>query len=176
MAFACSCYVRPPGATFCSGKNLAFVPLALALVSIALLIVEVLCPLRLEHLLAMVPQAISMFLLFCIFTNLLSILTPIAVAAGSLKPASPNMKTVLLQMVMFVFLFPLTQVPTLLPLGTEAGLRFLGYGAGIPICLLLSLAELAIVVVVYYFSLTLLGDLLQARERRILEVVTKSAT
>ncbi len=101
---------------------------------------------------------------------------PIPVAAGSLKPSNPKMKHGPLAMVMFFFLFPLTQVPTLLPLGIEAALRFLGYGAGVPICLLLSLAELAIVVLVYYFSLTLLGDLLQARERRILEVVTKSGT
>jgi hypothetical protein len=114
-------------------------------------------------------------LLFCIFTNLLSILTPLQVAAGSLKPSNPNMKTVLIQMAMFLLLFPLTQAPTFLPLGIETGMRFLGWGVGIPICLLLSLTELLVVAILYYLSLTLLGDLLQAREQRILECVTRGA-
>ena len=85
----------------------------------------------------MFPQYVSMFLLFCIFTNLLSIYTPVHVAAGSLKPSNPKLSTVLLQLVMFFFLFPLTQAPTLLPLGIEALLRFMGWTAGVPIYLLL---------------------------------------
>jgi ABC-2 type transport system permease protein len=158
------------------GKNLAFVPLAATLALIVLTIVEVVCPLQATHILAMVPLSISMFLLFCIFTNLLSILTPLPVAAGSLKPANPNIKTALLQIIMFLFLFPLTQAPAMLPWGVETGMRFLGYGAGVPTFLLLALAELAVVVVLYYFSLILLGDLFQSREQKILECVTKGAS
>ena len=41
-----------------------------------------------------------------------------------------------------------------------------------PVCLLLSLAECAAVVLLYRLSLDWLGDLLQAREQRILETVT----
>ena len=135
------------------GKNLAFAPVALGMAAIVLTIVQVLCPMRLDHFLAMFPQYVSMFLLFCIFTNLLSIYAPVYVAAGSLKPSNPKLSTVLLQMVMFLFLFPLTQAPTLLPLGIEAVLRFLGWPAGVPICLVLSLVECAVVVVIYHFSL-----------------------
>jgi ABC-2 type transport system permease protein len=158
------------------GKNLAFAPVTLGLSMIVLTIVQLVCPMGLAHFLAMFPQCLSMFLLFCIFTNLMSILTPIHVAPGSLKASNPTMKTVLLQLVMFLILFPLTQAPTLLPLGTEAGMRFLGWGENIPICLIISLAELAVVVVLYYLSLVLLGDLLQAREQKILECVTKGAS
>ncbi len=46
------------------GKNMSFVPAALALSAIMLTAVEVLCPMRLDHLLAMIPQFASMFLLF----------------------------------------------------------------------------------------------------------------
>jgi hypothetical protein len=116
-----------------------------------------------------------MFLLFCLLTNLLSIYAPVHVAAGSLKASNPKLTTVLLQLVMFFFLFPLTQMPALLPLGIEALLRFLGRTAGMPICLVLSLAECAAVVVIYHFSLVGEGALLQAREQRILESVTKQS-
>ena len=83
------------------GKNLAFAPLALGMAVILLTIVQVVCPLRLDHFLAMFPQYVSMFLLFCIFTNLMSIYAPFHVAAGSLKPSNPKLSTVLLQLVMF---------------------------------------------------------------------------
>jgi len=157
------------------GKNLAFAPVALVMALILLTIVQIVCPLRLDHFLATFPQAVSMFLLFCILVNFLSIYAPFHVAAGSLKPTSPKLSTVLLQMVMFTFLFPLTQAATLLPLGTEAVLRFLGWPAGAPIYLVLSLGECAVIVILYHFSLVWQGDLLQAREQRILESVTNRA-
>ena len=136
---------------------------------------QIVCPLRLDHFLAMFPQFVSMFLLFCIFTNLLSIYAPVHVAAGSLKPSNPKLSTVLLQMVMFLVLFPLTQAPTLLPLGIEMLSRFMGWTAGVPIYLLLCLVECAVVVFIYYFSLIWLGELFQAREQKILDIVTKRA-
>ena len=85
--------------------------------AILLAIVQVVCPMRLDHFLAMIPQYVSMFLLFCIFTNLLSIYAPIHIAAGSLKPSNPKLTTVLLQLVMFMFLFPLTQAADALAAG-----------------------------------------------------------
>ena len=91
------------------GKNLAFAPVVLGMAAILLAIVQVVCPMRLDHFLAMLPQFVSMFLLFCICTNLLSIYAPLHIAAGSLKPSNPKLTTVLLQLVMFMLLFPLTQ-------------------------------------------------------------------
>jgi hypothetical protein len=44
-----------------------------------------------------------------------------------------------------------------------------------PVCLLLSLAECAAVVVVYHFALNWQGKLLESREQRILETVTNRA-
>src|SRR5258707_1188718 len=43
------------------GKNLSFAPLALGLSALLVILVQVFCPLRLEHFLSMFPQLISMF-------------------------------------------------------------------------------------------------------------------
>jgi hypothetical protein len=123
----------------------------------------------------MLPQFVSMFLLFCVMTNLLSIYAPLHIAAGALKPSSAKFGVVLVQLAMFMILFPLTQLPTLLPLGIEAGLEYKGWTAGAPICLLLSLAECAAVVCIYHFSLNWQGSLLQEREQKILASVTNRA-
>jgi ABC-2 type transport system permease protein len=157
------------------GKNLVFAPLVLGFAVIVLTIVQVVCPLGLDHFLGMFPHFVSMFMLFCIFTNLMSIYTPVHVAAGSLKPSNPKLSTVLLQLVMFLVLFPLTQAPTLLPLAIEALSNFMGWTAGLPIYLLLCLVECAVVAIIYYFSLIWLGNLFQAREQKILDSVTKRA-
>jgi hypothetical protein len=142
---------------------------------ILLTIVQIVCPMRLDHFLAAFPQAVSMFLLFCVLVNFLSIYAPFYVAAGSLKPSNPKLSTVLLQIVVFTFVFPLTQAATLLPLGLEAGLRLLGWPAGAPVYLVLSVIECAVIVIVYHFSLVWQGGLLQDREQRILESVTNRA-
>ena len=51
----------------------------------------------------------------------------------------------------------------------------MGHGAGVPICLLLSVLECGVVAATYYFCSDGLGSLLQSREQRILEVVTTKA-
>jgi ABC-2 type transport system permease protein len=158
------------------GKNLVFAPLVLVFAAIVLVLVQIFCPLGLDHFLGMIPHFVAMFLMFCIFTNLMSIITPMHVAAGSLKPANPKTTTVLLQLVMFFFIFPLTQAPTLVPLGIEALLRFKGWTLpGLPIYLLLCLVECAVIGGIYFVSLIWLGELFQAREQKILESVTKAA-
>jgi hypothetical protein len=161
------------------GKNLAFVPMTLGMAAILVTILQVMCPMRPDHFLAMLPQSVSMFLLFTCMTNLLSIYAPMYIAAGSLKPSNPKIGQILIQLLMVFFLFPLAQAPTLLPLGIEAGLVhsgwFPGWIAGAPVFLLLSLAECAVVIFVYRLSLVWQGGLLQDREQKILESVTTRA-
>jgi len=72
--------------------------------------------------------------------------------------------------------FPLTQAPTLIPLSIEAALEWQGWTAGAPLCLLLALVQCAAFVFLYRLALNLQGDLLQAREQRILEVVTSKSS
>jgi hypothetical protein len=157
------------------GKNLAFAPLVLGLAAIVLGTLQAVCPLRWDHFLSMIPQYISMYLLFCLLMNFLSIFAPVHVAAGSLRPSHPKLATVLLHMVTFMVFFPLTQVVTLAPLGTEYVLRLFGEGSGLPVCLLLSVLECAVIAVIYYFCTDGLGGLLQSREQNILETVTAKA-
>jgi hypothetical protein len=154
------------------GKNLAFAPLVLVMTAILLAVVEVVCPLRWDHLLSMVPQGISMFLLFCLLMNLLSIYAPMQIAAGSLRPARPKLLPALLQMVAFMVLFPLSQAPTLLPLGVEAWLGWQGWISRAPVCLALALVECAAVIWLYSRLLDWQGALLRTGEQRILETVT----
>ncbi len=158
------------------GKNLSFAPLVLSMGVLILVALQVVSPLRWDHFLAMIPQYLSMFLLFCLLMNFLSIYGPVYVAAGSIKPTNPKFTTILLQMVTFSFFFPITQGLLLIPLGIEALLRFTGHSAGLPICLLLTLFECPLVAVVYYFCSEGLGSLLQSREQKILEIVTSKAT
>lgn len=157
------------------GKNLAFAPIALGMAAIMLAMVEFVRPLRWDHLLAIAPQFVSMFLLFCIVVNLLSIYTPMHIAAGSLKPSQPRLVPVLLQLLMMFFLFPLLEAPTLLPLGIEALLEWQGWTAGIPIYLLLSSALCAAVIFLYRLALKWQGQVFQEREQKILEAVTNRA-
>jgi hypothetical protein len=157
------------------GKNLSFAPLVLGMASIVLGTLQAVCPLRWDLFLAMIPQYISMYLLFCMLMNFLSIYAPVHVAAGSLKPSQPKLLTSLLQLITFMIFFPLTQAVTLAPLGTEAVLRLFGQAAGVPVCLLLSLAECALIAAIYYYCTDALGALLQSREQKILETVTAKA-
>jgi hypothetical protein len=157
------------------GKTLAFAPVALSMALIFLVIMQVFCPLRVDHFLAMPPQFVSMFLLSAVVNNSLSIYAPIGLAPGSMKPASVRLVPVLLQLAAFGIVFPPLQALTLLPLGIEAALESLGWSAGIPVCLLLSLAECAAVVFIYRFVLGWQGSLFQAREQTILETVTGRA-
>jgi ABC-2 type transport system permease protein len=156
------------------GKNLAVAPLALGLAALLVTALEVLYPMRIDHLLALAPTALSMYLLFCLAANLLSLLAPMAVAAGAFKPSNPKGLAILLNFA-FLFLFPLLLAPTLLPLGIEVVLQTLDMARGVPIFLLLALAECVGIVALYRLVLGWEGNLLAAREQKILEVVASRA-
>lgn len=154
------------------GRNLAYAGLALILWTILLTIVQVTGPMRLDHLLAMLPQFVSMYLAFCLMTNLVSIYAPLQIAAGSMQPSSPKLRIVLLQLAMVFVLLPLSQIPTLVPLAIELFLEHLEWHAGLPIFLLLSTLECVAFVFLYRFVLDWEGELFQKREQRILQCVT----
>jgi len=115
-----------------------------------------------------------MYLLFCLLANWLSILAPLHIPAGSFRPTNLKGIPLLLQLA-FMFLLPPVLAMTLLPLGVQVLLEWLGLAGRVPICLLLSLAECGAVGYVYRLVLTCQGALLQAREQRILEIVTSKA-
>ncbi len=154
------------------GKNLAFAPIIVGIAALLLGLLQVVRPMRLDHLLAMPPQLISMYLLYCILTNLLSIYAPVYVPAGSLRPSNPTASTVFLQLATLMVLLPMLESLTLIPIGTELLLDLIGKRSNLPICLVLTFLQFAIVVPLYLLSLRWQGRLLQEREQRILERVT----
>ncbi len=156
------------------GKNLAVLPVALVLACPLIIFVQVFAPMRIDHLIALMPQFVSMYLLYCLVANMLSIYAPLAIASGSMKPATTKLLPTLMHMV-FAFVMPMALAPTLLPLAIEFALEMLEWIEGAPIYLLLALAECAAVVWLYRWVLRWQGELLQAREQTILEVVVTKA-
>ena len=158
------------------GKNLAFAPLAFGMAAVLLVVLQFVSPLRLDRFLAMPFQFVSMYLLYCLLVNGLSIYLPLRVAPGSLQPAQPTLGVVLLQMAAFSLLFPLIEAPTLLPLGVEVALAGLGWINRAPLYLPLAIIQCAAVIFLYRRALHWQGRQLQAREQKILETVTKRSS
>ncbi len=131
---------------------------------------EIVFPMRWDHLLAMPAQMISMFLVTCFLGNWVSILAPAAMPAGSFKAAKPKGFTILLYLA-FMLVFPVAMLPTMLPLGIDALLHEFGYWENVPIGLVLTLLELVGLWFLYRLALQWQGTVLQSREQAILQVV-----
>jgi hypothetical protein len=156
------------------GKNLSSAPLAAALAAVAIVALQIFTPLRWDHFLATIPQFVSMYVLYCLLANWLSIFAPMPIAAGSLRPTNAKFVPILLH-IAFTFAFGAVMAPTLAPLGVEFLLRQVGSLRWLPVCLFLSLALCAVVLLLYRLLVPLQGDVLQSREQQILETVTTKA-
>jgi hypothetical protein len=151
------------------GKNLAVAPLVLGLGLVGFIVIGTVYPMRIDHYPAVLAQVLSTYLVLCMLCNLLAILTPIALAPGSLQPAKVKATPILMQMLMMMLL-PVAMIPILAPYGLE-----LLIDQGMPISLPLSLVVLVLVGLLYRWVLRLEGTLLTAREQKVLEVVTSRA-
>jgi hypothetical protein len=156
------------------GKNLSIAPFAVAIGGLGLVALQFVIPQNPTHLVASALQLACIYLIFSMVGNVISILAPVAMAPGTLKPVRPKWTTVLKQMA-FAMLFPIALSPTVIPLGLELLLDRIEVGAGIPVYLLLTCGELAFIVWLYGRVLGAEGRLLQAREQRILVEVTAKA-
>jgi len=153
------------------GKNLSLVPFIMTLAVLVTVLIEILYPMRLDHFLASLLQLIPMYLVFSLVANLLSILAPMPIKPGSLKPSSPKGMAILIHFAFF-FLFPIALSPTLIPLGIEYLFSWSGRYTWFPAYLIFTVAEFAIVARLYPLVLDFEGNLLHRREQRILEIVT----
>ena len=142
------------------GKNMAVAPLALGLGTALVLVVQVVYPMRVDRLLSVLITCVSMYLLYCLLANLLSILAPMPVAATSMKPVNPKALQFLLH-VAFAMCLPFVLGPVVLPLGVDLLLQALEVLEGIPVGLALALLALAAVVLIYRAVLGWQGTLLQ---------------
>jgi len=135
------------------GKNLAFLPVAGLSGAIFLLIVKVAMDISFVVVTAAVLQLLAAFLLLSMVGNLISVLAPYRIAPGSLKPTKSSTKTGALIFISRMF-FPMLVVPIFIP-------PAIGW------------LLLALLVFFYRLSLSPTGELLQRREKQILEIVTK---
>ncbi len=153
------------------GKNLAAMPLALMLPLAGLVVVEIVRPMRIDHFVAVVPHMITMYLLFCMLANWISILAPTRLRTGTLR-ASNYRAVNFTQHLVFLLVLPLALSPAFLPLFLEYVLtRWGGINSAVPVYLLSSLPELALVALLYAWCLHVHGRALHAREINILETV-----
>ena len=152
------------------GKNLAFAPIVGVFCAIAIVLVECLLPMRIDHFLMCFFQAGTIFLLLCLVANLLSIYAPMNIPAGTTRAKNVRFLPIILHMAA-IMLAPVIYLPAILPLGLEILLAELDVVSGWPIALALEIIVFVGVVFLYRRLLRWEGNLLQSREQRILEVV-----
>jgi hypothetical protein len=154
------------------GKNLAFAPIALGTGLITLVLATLALRVSVVVLLAAALQLAAAFLLVSMAGNLLSVLVPHRITPGSLKRTKTSATTTLLIFVSRL-LFPTAMIPLFIPpaLGLLAS-RVTSLPAA-PVNLLLSAVLAGLLALLYKLSLTPLGELLQRREKQILEIVTQ---
>jgi hypothetical protein len=157
------------------GKNLAVAPLALALAVPVVALVQFVYPMRLDYFLALLPLAVTMYLLFCLLENFLAIIAPMRIASGSLRAANVKLVPALIHFLGFSLLLPVALCPAMLPFALEYLFRELGWFHGSPLYLISSLVECLAVCYLYRIILNLQGRFLQAREQKILTIVTTKA-
>lgn len=153
------------------GKNLALLPFAGVIGLTLILLVKFALRIPFVYVLAAGLQLLAAYLLLSIVGNLLSVLVPYRIAPGSLKPTKSSTKTNFLVFVSRL-LFPMAMIPIFLV--PAVGLLFssLGWLKAAHTNFFLSAVLLGIIAFLYRRSLLPLGELLQKREKQILQVVT----
>ncbi len=153
------------------GKNLAVAPIIIALALPMVLILAIALPMRIDHLAAVPFQFAAMFAIFAMAANICSIVAPIPLAPGTMKPANTRFLSGIIQFGMFAAHTAL-QMVVLVPIGVEAVLAHFASLEGWPIALPLTILECGVIAVIYRWTLGWQGDWLMTREQRILEEVT----
>ena len=154
------------------GKNLAFLPAALGMGLIVLMLVTLALRITLIASLAAGFQLLAAFLLVSMMGNLLSVLLPHHVVPGSLKRTKTSATTTLLIFVSRMLCMAAMTV-LFIPPGMGLLISSVGWLPAAPANLLFSAVLAGLFGLLYKLSLVPLGELLQRRERQILEVVTK---
>jgi ABC-2 type transport system permease protein len=156
------------------GKNLAVLPMALVMMAFGIGLSQWFNPMRADHLVAVLVQTVTMYFVFCLAGNLMSILGPMPLKPGSGMPAGHQGIRGLLPLV-FMVVIPLPLGLTLIPLGIEALLSAMGWFAWFPAYLVFGVVQVVGTVWLYRLALDWEGSLLQRREQRILEIVGSRA-
>jgi ABC-2 type transport system permease protein len=153
------------------GKNLAIIP-AVALSGLLVMVILTLW-LHIPPIAAFAGllQLATMTLLLITFGNLLSILLPFRIQAGTMKPTKPPFLK-MLALVFCQFAVPLILAPAMIPPLAELLWRSADGPALVPVNLILSVVLAALAVTGYWLLLQPLANLYSRREMEILKSVT----
>jgi hypothetical protein len=161
-----------PRANILFGKNLATLPLLLLQVFVLSVGIGLFAGIPFLLILASLVLSLSMVPLFVLLFNLMSMLAPFPIAAGSVQPKHFDLIPVVMSMMLSI-LMPLIAVLGMLPLGIEWLLHWVGnWSQGIPWALLLSWIWLGGSLLIYRALLPLQGQLFAKREKELLRIVT----
>jgi hypothetical protein len=153
------------------GKNLATWPVGATFGLLLLAMISFWLRLPILATVAAVFQLVTLLLLGSLAGNLLSILVPFHIAAGSMKPTKMP-ALAMLTMVIFQLLFPVVMVPVFVPPLLELLWRLAGWPVLVPVNLILSVLLATLTATLYWQTLGSLGRLLQQREIKILTIVS----
>jgi len=154
------------------GRNLSTAPFLLLQSILLALAVGCFFGLAIDKLVCSIILSAAILPLFCLLTNVMSILTPFPLAAGSIQPKQFNLVPVLFSLVLSMTMPAMTGL-ALLPLGLEWLIdRFFPTVSMIPFALLLSVPWLAASLLLYRWLLPWEGKLLANREKELLRIVT----
>lgn len=153
------------------GKNLALLAYVMAIGSLIIALLQWVHPLPASHVLANCAQLLVLYLVGCMLGNSFSIRAPWPMSASSFgggrnATSTSFLASFLILLLLFVFIAPLA-----VPLALER--RLTQGGSSIPVYLIFSLVELAVVAFVYRRRLPSKGRLLAARMESILARVTQ---
>lgn len=156
------------------GKNMGIFPLAAALGGLLIIFTGVVGKMEFTHIVATLLQFVVALFVYFTISNFTSIVAPMGMAVGTMKPVSIKVSVFAIQFVALL-LVPVAVIPAAFALGAEQFAGAIGGGHGVPIYLLLTFVELPIALWFYTKMLNLQGRLLQEREQAILDVVSKVA-
>ena len=153
------------------GKNIATWPVGATSGLLVLAMISFWLRLPILAVVAAVLQLATLLLLGSLAGNLLSILAPFRIEAGSMKPTKIP-AVAMLVMVLFQLLFPLAMLPVFVPPLLELLWQLVGWPALVPVNLILSVLLAMLTAMLYWRTLEPVGRLLHRREVKILNTVT----
>lgn len=152
------------------GKNLALLPYALVLGSVVIAVLQWVHPVGASHVLANVVQLLILYLVGCMLGNSFSIRAPWPMSPTSMGMRNAMAASFLASIVILVLLLVVI-VPLALPIWLDKWLA--ERGPAIPVYLIFSLVEFAVVWFIYRRSLGSKERLLAERLETVLERVTQ---
>ena len=154
------------------GRNIAAIPVALLQTICLTLSIGFFFGLAIDKVFASVLLSSSLLPPCLLLFNLMSILTPFPIAAGSMQPKQLDMVPVLFSMLLSMIL-PLITLVALFPIGIEWVVeRYFLTTSVLPIALILSVFWLAGSMLLYRWLLPYEGRLFARREKELLRIVT----